>query len=148
MKCITGNSNDDSGRVIGAWHHHQTNEYFAPPYSAIAWLDKDGKIIFSAIFNDYHGPESSIEFHICGKLNIFKRGIYRKILDYSFNELECTVLRAKPRRSHKIVIQSLPRLGFTLEAELESYYGASPDNDALVFKLKREQASDWLKTLE
>lgn len=135
-----GTSQDLNGVFIGNWFATRIGKPITPPYTAIGW-GINGNLIAGVLFNDYTG--SQIEAHIYGSGKITRRAI-RRVFNYVFNELNCNVLRAKPEAKNEKLIELLPRLGFSFEAVLGKYYGPLKENDAIVFKLEREQAKKWL----
>lgn len=137
---LVGSSFDIIGNKIAEWRRVKTGLLTHPPFSAMAWVDKRGEIELAIIFNDY--TKYSIEGHIYGpnKFNISK---FRAILRYTFIQMGCLHLRAKPKSTDLFMCRSLERLGFKKEAILSQYYGLY--EDAIVYKFLAKDALKWIK---
>ncbi len=137
---VSGNSNDEIGRAIGAWFSEKTGKPMWAPFASIGWI-RNNCIVAAAVFCEFTGP--NVDVHVYGP-GEFRRTQARQIADYVFNHLKCRRLTAKvPRRGP--LVDLLPRLGFFQEAVLEGFYGESPDGDAILFRLTPDSAVEWMK---
>ena len=138
-----GNSLDKVGQGIGNWYAGKVKNPIFEPYSAIGFLDTSGTLQGAAIFNNYNG--ANIEMHFYGPKCI-TRSNFRFVLAYIFNELSCVRITVLPPRSNKAMLKILPRLNFTYETVLRSYYGPKKQDDAIVYRMTSIEASKWIKT--
>ena len=113
---------------------------FAPPFTAIGVLDQNGNLVGGMVFSDYTG--SNIEITIYGP-GLMSRKVVSQCFDYVFNQLKCSRLTARTRRSNRLMRKLLPRLGFDYEATIKHYFGTERGDDALLFRLTPEYASKW-----
>lgn len=139
---VAGQWNDPTGYVIGTWHEQTSGNVVAPPYSALAWLDKDRNIVASALFNNYN--KFNVEVHLCmpRKFNIGKA---RTIFRYVFQALKCTRLSAKIKRKNEVMINITKALDFENEAVLKEYWGIGPENDAVCMVMTSNSVKKWIK---
>lgn len=142
MIILKGTSLDEIGCSLANWFIRESGNNILPPFSAMGFMTKDGDIKGVAVFNDFNS--SNVEIHLHAPKCICKQ-TYKAVLKYVFNELKCNRLTAKPYRSNKRLLRLLPRLGFEYECILHQYYGAKPQEDAIVHKITPKNASFWIE---
>lgn len=131
--------NDDA---VAEWISKKLNTQFNPPYVTMRVEDDAGAIHGAFLFSNYNG--FSIEWSAYGS-DAIRRPFLRSVMRYAFDQLGVIYLRATTRRSNKRVVSSLPRLGFEYEGTMKRYFGPGKRDDALVFRLSKENMKDWLK---
>ena len=141
MKMVAGDYKDAIGQSLAAWYMEKSGIQFYTVYTATGFLDSNGNIKAVAIFTDF--TKANIELHGVGP-GAFTRSNIKSVLDYVFNQLGCVRLTTKLVRSNKKIAKVLSKLGFEYECTLKSYYGLHPSQDALVFRMFRQQAEKWI----
>ena len=142
MKAISGDYTDPIGQRIANWYVEQSKWPFYTVYTAIGFEDEYGYLRGAAIFTDFNG--ANIELHFIGSGMLNRRNI-KMIGNYVFNELKCVRLTIRLLRKDKKIAKLFDRLGFEYECTLKSYYGLHPSQDALVFRMFRQQAEKWIE---
>jgi len=140
MRFISGNYADETGKFLGQWWEENTGNLLRWPFSAIGVLRNDD-LVGVAIFVDYTG--SNVEAHVFAP-NCLTKSSLRYFFNYVFNVLECNILRVKPFITNRKALEIINNLGFTYEYTLEQYYGPSKAEDAIMFKIKKDQVSKWV----
>ena len=111
-----------------------------PPFVAIGVADETG-LKGAAVYANWTGWNVEIMFYGPGCLT---RPVIRALFwGYPFNDLNVGRLTAATRRSNKVTRGLLPRLGFTEEACLSRFYGPRKGDDAIIYRMTREQAERW-----
>lgn len=93
---------------------------FTPPFTAIGVLDAEGTLTGGIVFTGFNGD--GIELSLAGP-GVVRRGAWKAVLQYVFEQLKCSRLQAHTSASNKIVRTQLPRLGFVFEGPARRYYG-------------------------
>lgn len=112
----------------------------SPPFVAIGIVDDD-KLRGGMVFDGYNGSNIEITLYAPGSL---KRGIIRGGLHYVFVQSGVLRLSARTKRSNKAMCRILPRLGFKFEAVLPQYFGPQRGDDAVLYRMTREDAARWI----
>lgn len=139
MEFISGNSEDEVGRLLAKFWENNTGKKLYSPYSAIGYISLSRRLDGVVLFTEYTG--SNVEVHFKG-YRCLNRAVIRKIGDYVFNDLKCNVLRVKPHSKDEKIIEYIKRLGFEYECTLNKYYDI--DDHAVIFKIDREKAKKWI----
>ena len=130
-------------RAVADWAGAQLGVHFTEPFKALGVVNSDGLLIGASIFGDYY-PGGNIEWTYVGHGSL-RASILKDIAHYCFVQLAASRVTAKTRRSNKLVRRLLPKAGFSFETTQKRYFGPSKDDDALVFVLRKEDASKWLR---
>lgn len=104
-------------------------------------LDGNGNLIAGAVFNGYTGFDINLTAY--GK-NCGRPGFLRAVLRYVFDQLKCLHVSAKTRRSNTHVQSLMRRSGFKFKCILEQHYGPNRDDDAVYFRLSKDDAQRFL----
>ena len=142
MKMVAGDYKDAIGQSLAAWYTEKSGIQFYTVYTATGFLNANGDIKAVAIFTDFTG--ANIELHGVGPGAFTRRNI-ESVLNYVFNQLGCIRLTTKITRENKKIATILIKLGFEYECTLKSYYGLHSSQDALGFRLFRQQAEKWIE---
>lgn len=140
MHFISGNYEDEIGKFLGKWWEENTGNLLRWPFSAIG-VCNNNNVIGVAIFVDYTG--SNIEAHVYAPKCLTRKSL-KYFFNYVFNELKCNILRTKIIITNKKALELVNKLDFTYEYTLEQFYGKSKNEDAVMFKFKKEQAYKWI----
>lgn len=135
---ISGTHETRDGLRIAGWFGRFVGKPQFGPYAALGCLKGDD-LCNAALFNDYNG--ANIELHMAGTIT---RPLLRGGMRYAFRGLNVQRITAKPHRSNERLIKIVERLGFEREGVMKNYYGASSDDDAIVFRLDRRVAEKWM----
>lgn len=141
MYVVKGTWTDEIGKSLAAWYTKETGLNFSTSYVAFGYLDSSGELDTVALFTDYTG--CNIELHLVGYHGLYRK-LIRHICDYVFNQLNCGRLTIKLLRKDKDIEKYLFRLGFVHECVLKYYYGLHKSRDALVYRLFRHDAHNWM----
>lgn len=113
-----------------------------PPFTSLGFADDAGHLLGAAMFNGYNSH--NIELTVFGP-GAVSRGSIRAIFSYAFDQLGVIRMTARTRRSNKLVCRLLPRLGFTYEATMKNYFGPTKGDDAIIYRITRQDAAKWLE---
>ncbi len=137
MIALTGHD-----QTVADWVGKKLSKPFVPPFTAIGWIDQFGALKAGAVFNDYNG--SNIEVTIYGP-KVMTRGMLRQGFYYAFTQLKANRLTARTERKNKRMRKILHKMGFVFEGVAARYFGPHKRNDALVFRMLRNDAERWLQ---
>lgn len=137
MPIVTGHD-----ATVAEWAGTKLNAVFHPPYIAWGTIDRNGTLNGAIIFCDFIRG-GNIEMTMAGN-GVMRRGVFREIALYVFDQLKCTRLTARTRRGNTIARKLLPKAGFSFEGTHRRYYGPVKADDALVFALFPESAEKWM----
>ena len=110
---------------------------FAPPFIALASLSEEGNIAGVVVLNNY--DSCNIDLTAVGR-GAFSLGVVRAICTHVFDNLGCSRITAKTRKSNKVVRRLLGRHA-KFEATLKNWFG---NEDALQFRMCRDECP-WLE---
>lgn len=130
-------TNAEENRKIAAWAGAELNETFAPPYIALASVDQRNTIIGVIVLNNY-SPGGNIDLTGVGQ-GAFTPSIVRSIARYVFNQLNCSRVTLRTRRSNHRTRKLLKR-HFIQEMALKNWFG---NEDAFQFRICRDECP-WL----
>jgi len=125
-----------------AWASRLLNKAFFPPLSAFAVEDDRGAMRGAVLFNDFY-PNGNIEMTMVGP-GILTGRVVRGLVDYCFSQNNVSRVTCKTKRANKLVQSLLPRAGFVFESIQKRYFGATKDDDAVVFVLHRNNLPKWM----
>lgn len=137
---IYGTSETSLGILIAKWHRqHHAGSAFVPPYGVIGW-HSGGDLYASAIFCNYTGCNIDIHLTIAHNPSI---RIWRDILRYVFEHLQCQRLTGIVPASHSELLRLVRGLGgWRCEGSLSCYFPG--DETGLIFGLYAEDAKKVL----
>lgn len=135
---ICGTHDDADGQAVAAWFGQVVGKDPHGPYAAMGW-QTDGQFRTAVLFNDFNG--SNIEMHMVGKVG---RHALRDALRYAFLQLKVLRLTWKPLRSSVALREVVVGLGGVPEGVMARYYGPTPGDDAMIYRLDREAAEKWM----
>lgn len=129
--------NDAENDGIAVWAGNELRVTFAPPYMALASLDHRGMIVGAVILNNYSG--ANVDLTAVGP-GSFGPSMVRQISSYVFDQLTCSRVTLRTRRSNHRVRKLLGR-HFKFETPNRNWFG---DEDALQFRMCRDECP-WLE---
>lgn len=144
MHEIYGDFTNSVGLLIASYFTRNTGYPITGPFSAMAWVNKDGDMLGQAIFTDYTG--ANIDIHIYGPKCITRKTI-RDVYNYVFKRCNCERLTAKLYCDNERLSRLLSRLGFVYECTQEKYFYDKKRNlivDSLVYKLTKDNIPQWV----
>lgn len=127
--------------IIAQWAATLLDKPIVQPFSAIG-IGRDGAVRGAAIFNDYQGPNGSIELTYVG-VRTLTRDVIRWLIRYAFDTNKASRVTMKTRRDNHVVRRLMVKHGFEYEATLKRYYDTAKSGDAMVFVLDRKAAERW-----
>lgn len=130
-------------RAVAEWAAKKMDATFHAPLTAIGFLRDDGTLSGAAIFNGWN--RSNIDVTCYGP-GCMTRQTIGAVYRYAFDQLGANRVTARTARSNKRMQRLLPRIGFRWEGIAPRYYGAERANDAIVYRLFREDAEKWLRS--
>lgn len=143
LHLVTGTSADEKGQMIGYWVSEMLKKPIHPPYSAMGWLNQRNSLVGAALFNDFY-PNGNVEATIYGP-GALTRVSLAQGFNYAFNQLGCSRLTVKCNRRNVRMRKLYPRVGFNFEGTMARYFGPDRGDDALVFRITRDNAEKWMK---
>jgi hypothetical protein len=121
------------------WIDKRTGTTTAPPYTALGWIDDDGRLsVGVAFFNYTPGGNIDMALAATGKLT---RRILSAVADYVFRRAGAKRITARCKRKNTKAHNMLKRAGFVQECVCRDYY---PDDDAVQFRITKSGCK-WLK---
>jgi RimJ/RimL family protein N-acetyltransferase len=99
-----------------------------PPFASMG-VERDGKLVGGAIFNNWTGAD--IEMTLAGP-GMLSRGVMRALAHYAFVQAGCRRVSMTVRLSNSLVRKLAKRCGFRIEGIKRHGY---PDEDAIIFGL-------------
>ena len=105
---------------------------FCRPFSSLAFI-QDGEVLGGTVFNGYNGSNIDLSIFLLKPLP-FRRGHYRALFDYPFNQLGVRRVTVRTKAKNKKVRKQIRRLGFKPEGRMSKYYS---DDDAMVYGLTK-----------
>ena len=93
-------------------------------------LEREGKIVAVAVFNDYTGD--NIEITVASEGRWAFRGVIRRAMDYAFREQGCKRITAHIRPSNERALSAARRVGFKDEGRARRWFG---NEDAIILGL-------------
>ncbi len=129
-------------KAIAAWVGEKMGVQFQEPLRAFGFVGHDGELFAGSVFNDYY-PGGNIEFTHYGP-GRFTPEMGEFLIDFVFNQLDCTRVTAKTPRANSSVSKLLLRHGWEFEFVQKRYFGPSKADDAIVYVLHRERACMWI----
>lgn len=109
--------------AIADWVSRQAKgKPFTQPYTAFGFVDREGRLTGGFVFTGYNGD--SIEMSAAGRA-VTTREAWRALLNYVFEQLNCSRLQMHTRRSNKRAKKHLApeRTGFVFEGISRRLYG-------------------------
>lgn len=136
MRILIGH--DDA---VAEWAGKRLGAVFHRPFVAIGFLRDDGTLCGAAVFNGWNGSNIDITIYGPGCMTRQTVGV---VYRYVFGQLKANRATARTMRSNKQMQRLLPRLGFRWEGVAPRYYGIGRKQDAVVYRLLREDAQKWM----
>ncbi len=93
-------------------------------------LERDGRLVAVAVFNDYTGDNVEITVATDGRWAF--RGVIRRALRYAFGELGCKRVTAHIRPTNERALSAARRVGFKDEGRARRWFG---NEDAIILGL-------------
>ena len=118
--------------VIVRWVGAQIGVEFKPPYSALASIDADGRIICGVVFQNW--TQRDIELSVAA-LSI-PRSFLKAIYIYTVEQLGCRRVTFRIRSSDLKTQESAQRLGAKWEGRIRRFY--SDSEDAVILGILKE----------
>jgi RimJ/RimL family protein N-acetyltransferase len=136
MRLALGND-----EAVGKWLSEKLGVPIHPPFVTMSILDDNDHIHGAMLFNNYNG--FNIEVTIYGK-GVWNRRFIKATISYAFDQLKVLRLTGRTKRSNKEMCSLFPRLGFEFEFPMKHYFGPSKGDDALIFRMTRDNARKWI----
>jgi hypothetical protein len=127
-------------KAIGEWIMKRLGRRAFAPYRALGLVDDAGRLHGGVIFNGYNG--ANVDLTLVCQVPLQRRWIVQA-LEFGFTSLKATRLTARTRRTNKIHVGFLQRLGFKYEGCAARYYGEGKANDAMVYRMLRSECR-WI----
>lgn len=128
--------------IVAEWAGAMLNKKFVRPFAAWGVVNGAGQLCGAAIFNDYYDG-GNIEMTYLGERTASRR-LIRQLVQYAFSACNASRVTLKTARRNILVRKLIPRLGFAFEGTQKRYFGASKEDDALVFVLHRDRIPHWM----
>ena len=122
----------DGGGIRG-WLESKLGCTFADPCEVIGILDRTGRPIGAALFNDRSCR--NIELTVYGP-GAFRRDVCRQIAAYCFDQMRCERITVRTRYGNEKVRAIIERFGWKPEGILRNFYG---DDDAVIYGMLRTE---------
>ena len=137
-----GDSNSIVGGMLGEFFRKTTGYPLNPPYYAIGF-EKDLILCGVVIVNNYTGSCVELHLHAPG---CFNRQTIKFVYHYIFNDLKCNLFVVKPRRDNKKLCRIISKLNKkAFLTIIPRYYGATKNDDAIMYIFDKEWARRWIK---
>ena len=114
---------DFAARILSA------DKNWGPWFECIG-LEREGKIVAVAVFNDYTGD--NVEITVASEGRWAFRGVIRRAMYYAFTELGCKRITAHIKPSNKRALSAAHRVGFKQEGRARKWFG---NEDAIILGL-------------
>lgn len=128
-------------KVVADWASKKWGKPIPPWYFAVGILDKEGILKGAATFHNYN--TSNIEMCYVGP-NTLTRKVIRGLTHFLVNEIKIERLTVSVPRKNKLLLKSLPRLGFKVEGVLRHFYGPYKRDDAIIFGMLASEGKKFL----
>ena len=118
--------------AVARWAGERLGVRFIPPFEAVGILNREGRRVGAAVFNDY--ADRNIELTVFGQ-GAFTRGACIWIARYCFIQNDCLRITTRTAASNLYVRKLLEHHGWAKEGTLPDWYGEG--DDAIHFGLLR-----------
>lgn len=127
--------------AIVKWVMGKLGEPAVKPYRGIGLEDDRRRLVAGVVFNGYNG--ANVDITVYGPGYIGRREL-RAVFGYAFGALKATRITARTKRKNVLHSKGiLERIGFVREGKATAYYGQGRANDAMVYRMLRQECR-WI----
>jgi RimJ/RimL family protein N-acetyltransferase len=127
---------------VAEWAGKRLGAKFYPPYVAWGVLSAEGELVAALVFNEFQRG-GNISLSLVGSAAI-RRDVLRRAARYVFQQLGCTRVTARTRRTNITTRRILGR-SWEFEGTAKRWFGPMKEDDALCFALHAANAKKWMR---
>lgn len=132
--------NQDRG--VADWVGRKADVSFIEVHATVGLINEEGILVGGAVLHNRSRFDLELSYYGPGTLSA---GLLKLLAWMAFERAGVDRVTIKTRRGNVRMRKALPHLGCHLEGIQENLYGPGKSNDALLFRMKRKDATRWLR---